>query len=56
MLHVFTAIMIDRRGGMFVGKRAYEQDAFSPENVGREVRSDSWARRAPSSSRVPTGR
>jgi molecular chaperone DnaK len=28
-----SAIMIDRRGGMLVGKRAYDQSAFSPENV-----------------------
>ncbi len=28
-----SAIMIDRRGGMLVGKRAYDQAAFSPENV-----------------------
>lgn len=33
-----SAIMIDRRGGMFVGKRAYEQDAFSPENVGKKFK------------------
>jgi len=31
-------IMIDRRGGMFIGKRAYEQDAFSPENVGTKFK------------------
>ena len=31
-----SAIMIDRRGGMFIGLRAYEQDAFSPENVGKK--------------------
>jgi molecular chaperone DnaK len=28
-----SAIMMDRRGGMLVGKRAYDQAAFSPENV-----------------------
>jgi molecular chaperone DnaK len=28
-----SAIMIDRRGGMFVGRKAYEHAAFSPENV-----------------------
>jgi molecular chaperone DnaK len=28
-----SAIMIDRRGSMLVGKRAYDQAAFSPENV-----------------------
>jgi molecular chaperone DnaK len=28
-----SAIMLDRRGGMLVGKRAYDQAAFSPENV-----------------------
>jgi molecular chaperone DnaK len=28
-----SAIMIDRRGGMLVGKRAYDQSAFSPESV-----------------------
>jgi molecular chaperone DnaK len=28
-----SAIMLDRRGGMLVGKRAYDQSAFSPENV-----------------------
>jgi molecular chaperone DnaK len=33
-----SAIMLDRRGGMFVGKRAYEQDAFSPENVGKRFK------------------
>jgi molecular chaperone DnaK len=33
-----SAIMIDRRGAMFVGKRAYEQDAFSPENVGKRFK------------------
>ena len=33
-----SAIMIDRRGAMFVGKRAYEQDAFSPENVGKKFK------------------
>jgi molecular chaperone DnaK len=29
-----SAIMLDRRGGLLVGQRAYEQAAFSPENVG----------------------
>jgi molecular chaperone DnaK len=33
-----SAIMIDRRGAMFVGKRAYEQDAFSPEDVGKRFK------------------
>jgi molecular chaperone DnaK len=33
-----SAIMIDRRGGMFIGQRAYEQDAFSPENVGKKFK------------------
>ena len=33
-----SALMIDRRGGMFVGKRAYDQDAFSPENVGKRFK------------------
>ena len=28
-----SAILVDRRGGMMVGRRAYEQAAFSPENV-----------------------
>lgn len=28
-----SAIMIDRRGAVFVGKRAYDQAAYSPENV-----------------------
>ena len=28
-----SAIMLDRRGSMLVGKRAYDQAAFSPENV-----------------------
>jgi len=28
-----SAIMVDRRGAMLVGKRAYDQAAFSPENV-----------------------
>ncbi|WAP70059.1 Hsp70 family protein [Jiella pelagia] len=28
-----SAIMLDRRGQMLVGKRAYDQAAFSPENV-----------------------
>src|SRR5271166_3459861 len=27
-----SAIMIDRRGNMLIGKRAYEQAAYSPEN------------------------
>lgn len=33
-----SAIMIDRRGGMLIGTRAYEQDAFSPENVGKKFK------------------
>ena len=33
-----SAIMIDRRGATFVGKRAYDQDAFSPENVGKRFK------------------
>ena len=33
-----SAIMIDRRGAMFVGKRAYDQDAFSPENVAKRFK------------------
>jgi molecular chaperone DnaK len=33
-----SAIMIVGRGAMFVGKRAYEQDAFSPENVGKRFK------------------
>src|SRR5260370_2944102 len=33
-----SAIMIDRRGAIFVGKRAYDQDAFSPENVGKRFK------------------
>lgn len=28
-----SAIMLDRRGNLLVGKRAYDQSAFSPENV-----------------------
>ncbi|MHA6731964.1 Hsp70 family protein [Devosia sp. A369] len=28
-----SAIMIDRRGGLFVGRKAYEQSAFSPQSV-----------------------
>src|SRR5438270_5807584 len=28
-----SAIMIDRRGSMLVGKRAYDQAAYSPEDV-----------------------
>lgn len=28
-----SAIMVDRRGNMHIGKKAYEQTAFSPENV-----------------------
>ena len=28
-----SAILIDRRGNMHVGRKAYEQTAFSPENV-----------------------
>jgi molecular chaperone DnaK len=33
-----SAIMIDGRGAMFVGRRAYDQDAFSPENVGKRFK------------------
>lgn len=33
-----SALLIDRRGAMFVGKRAYDQDAFSPENVGKRFK------------------
>jgi molecular chaperone DnaK len=33
-----SALMIDRRGAMFVGKRAYDQDALSPENVGKRFK------------------
>ncbi len=33
-----SAIMVDRRGAMFVGKRAYDQDAFSPENVAKRFK------------------
>src|SRR5262245_20175318 len=33
-----SAIMIDRRGGMFVGKRAYDQDAFSPGSVVKQFK------------------
>jgi molecular chaperone DnaK len=33
-----SAIMIDRRGATFVGKRAYDQDAFSPENIGKRFK------------------
>jgi len=33
-----SALMIDRRGAMFVGKRAYEQDAFSPQNVAKRFK------------------
>jgi molecular chaperone DnaK len=33
-----SAIMIDRRGAIFVGKRAYDQDAFSPEDVGKRFK------------------
>jgi molecular chaperone DnaK len=33
-----SAIMIDRRGAIFVGKRAYDQDAFSPENIGKRFK------------------
>jgi molecular chaperone DnaK len=33
-----SAIMIDRRGGMFVGKRAYDQDAFSPGSVAKQFK------------------
>lgn len=32
-----SAIMI-HRGAMFVGKRAYDQEAFSPENVGKRFK------------------
>src|SRR5438105_2407352 len=28
-----SAIMIDRRGGLFVGRKAYDQSAFSPQSV-----------------------
>lgn len=28
-----SAVMFDRRGGMFVGRKAYDYAAFSPENV-----------------------
>ncbi len=30
-----SAVMIDKRGNLFVGKRAYDQAAFSPDNVQR---------------------
>jgi molecular chaperone DnaK len=33
-----SAIMIDGRGATFVGRRAYDQDAFSPENVGKRFK------------------
>src|SRR5258708_39230831 len=33
-----SALMINRQGAMFVGKRAYEQDAFSPEDVGKRFK------------------
>jgi molecular chaperone DnaK len=33
-----SAIMIDRRGAMFVGKRAYDQDAFSPDSVAKQFK------------------
>lgn len=33
-----SAIMIDRRGSMLVGKRAYDQAAFSPRDVAREFK------------------
>jgi molecular chaperone DnaK len=33
-----SALMIDRRGATFVGKRAYEQDAFSPDDVGKRFK------------------
>jgi molecular chaperone DnaK len=33
-----SALMMDRRGAMFVGKRAYEQEAFSPENVAKRFK------------------
>lgn len=28
-----SAIMVDRRGGLFVGRKAYDQSAFSPQSV-----------------------
>lgn len=28
-----SAIMVDRRGAMFVGRKAYDQSAYSPQNV-----------------------
>lgn len=28
-----SALMIDRRGGLFVGRKAYDQSAFSPQSV-----------------------
>ena len=31
-----SVLMIDRRGAIFVGKRAYDQDAFSPETLGSD--------------------
>ena len=33
-----SAIMLDRRGAIFVGRRAYDQDASSPENVGKRFK------------------
>jgi molecular chaperone DnaK len=33
-----SAIMIDRRGAMFVGRKAYDHDAFSPEDVGKRFK------------------
>src|SRR5436190_20102442 len=33
-----SAIMIDRRGAIFVGKKAYDQDALSPEDVGKRFK------------------
>jgi molecular chaperone DnaK len=33
-----SAIMIDRRGALFVGKKAYDQDALSPEDVGKRFK------------------
>src|SRR5215831_18049977 len=33
-----SALMVDRRGAMFVGKRAYDQDAFSPDDVAKRFK------------------
>ena len=33
-----SAIMIDRRGAVFVGKKAYDQEALSPEDVGKRFK------------------